>query len=178
MFEPDLQALRAADILPVFAAGNAGPNPSTSLSPANNPSAFAVGAINTQESIYGEGSRGPSACGGSNSIYPHLTAPGVSRVTTERYGQYYNPTGTSLAAPHADRRSGFAVGRVPSFVRGTSAKGILAGAVDLGISGPDMNFGYGRLDVRSAFDRLVNHEDELSLILTTLVHAHHGDDDE
>ncbi len=59
MFEPDLQALRAADILPVFAAGNAGPNPSTSLSPANNPSAFAVGAINTQESIYGESSRGP-----------------------------------------------------------------------------------------------------------------------
>ncbi len=44
---------------------------------------------------------------------------------------------------------------------------LLAGAVDLGVSGPDMNFGYGRLDVRSAFDWLVNHEDELSLILTT-----------
>ena len=43
-FEHDLQALRAAGILPIFAAGNSGPGTSTSLSPGNNPSAFAVGA--------------------------------------------------------------------------------------------------------------------------------------
>jgi len=44
-FSPDLQALKAAGIAVVFAAGNMGPDPSTSLSPANNPEGFAVGAV-------------------------------------------------------------------------------------------------------------------------------------
>ena len=43
-FEPDLAALVAAGITPVFAAGNFGPGTSTDASPANNPDAFAVGA--------------------------------------------------------------------------------------------------------------------------------------
>ena len=42
-FQPDLQALRAAGIVPVFAAGNYGPGASTSVSPANYPEALAVG---------------------------------------------------------------------------------------------------------------------------------------
>jgi subtilisin family serine protease len=42
-FELDLASLRAAGILPVFAAGNGGPSLGTSFSPANNPSAFGGG---------------------------------------------------------------------------------------------------------------------------------------
>ena len=56
-FEPDLQSLRAAGILPVFAAGNGGPSGNTSYSPSNNPSAFAVGAINNSSQIYAYSSR-------------------------------------------------------------------------------------------------------------------------
>ena len=46
-FQPDLQALRAAHILPVVAAGNDGPTAArapSDNSPANLPEAFAVGA--------------------------------------------------------------------------------------------------------------------------------------
>jgi len=42
-FQLDLRNLRAAGILPVFAAGNDGPTAGMIASPANNPEAFAVG---------------------------------------------------------------------------------------------------------------------------------------
>ena len=44
-FQPDVQALRAAGILPVFAAGNYGPGGATSVSPANYPESLSVGAV-------------------------------------------------------------------------------------------------------------------------------------
>ena len=44
-FEPDLAALVAANVTPVFAAGNFGPAAGSAPSPANNPDAFAVGSI-------------------------------------------------------------------------------------------------------------------------------------
>ncbi len=87
-FQPDLQALVAAGIVPVFAAGNYGPSSSTSVSPANYPEALAVGAINNNNQIYAYSSRGPSACGESQTIYPELVAPGVNVNTTDRYGLY------------------------------------------------------------------------------------------
>ena len=77
-FEPDFQSLRAAGILPVFAAGNGGPYTSSSYSPANNPSAFAVGSINNNDLIYSLSSRGPSNCGGTTDVFPDLVAPGVN----------------------------------------------------------------------------------------------------
>ena len=99
-FEPDLQSLRAAGILPVFAAGNSGPFANTSYSPSNNPSAFAVGAINNNSQIYGYSSRGPTTCGGSSGPFPEIVAPGVNVNTTDLYNNYYAASGTSLAAPH------------------------------------------------------------------------------
>ena len=44
-FQSDVEALRAADIGVVFAAGNGGPLPATSISPANLPGSFSVGFI-------------------------------------------------------------------------------------------------------------------------------------
>ena len=44
-FDSDLAALRAAGIVPVFAAGNAGPGAATGASPASAPSAVAVGSV-------------------------------------------------------------------------------------------------------------------------------------
>ena len=97
-FEQDLQALRAAGILPIFAAGNSGPGTGTSLSPGNNPSAFAVGATDNADQIYSGSSRGPSSCDGS--VFPEITAPGVGIHSSSLNGAYFDSTGTSLAAPH------------------------------------------------------------------------------
>src|SRR5215211_232094 len=57
-FQDDLRALLAVNILPVFAAGNYGPDPNTSVSPANYPEALAVGAADNSDTIYQDGSRG------------------------------------------------------------------------------------------------------------------------
>jgi subtilisin family serine protease len=101
-FQPDLASLRAAGILPVFAAGNYGPVPGSSASPANNPEAFAVGATDDADVLYPYSSRGPSSCG--QPFYPQLVAPGVAIHTTDLYGLYADPTGTSVAATLTIRR--------------------------------------------------------------------------
>src|SRR5690348_7154603 len=77
-FQPDLASLRAAGILPVFAAGNFGPVPGSSVSPANNPEAFAVGATDDADVLYPYSSLGPSPCG--QPVYPQLVAPGVGKI--------------------------------------------------------------------------------------------------
>jgi subtilisin family serine protease len=61
-FQPDLQSLRAAGIVSVFAAGNFGPGTSTVPSPANNPEALSVGAVDNSGVIDSSSGRGPSAC--------------------------------------------------------------------------------------------------------------------
>jgi len=151
-FEPDLQALRAAGILPVFAAGNGGPYSNTSYSPSNNPSAFAVGAIDNNSQIYAYSSRGPSTCGSSTGPFPEIVAPGVNVLTTGLYGTYYTDSGTSFAAPHVAGGLALLLSAYPNLDAGMQAGALINTAVDLGASGPDDVFGYGRLDLFSALD--------------------------
>ncbi|HHY58536.1 MAG TPA: S8 family serine peptidase [Chloroflexi bacterium] len=156
-FELDLQALRAAGILPIFAAGNAGPDAATSRSPANNPSAFAVGAVADNDMLYASSSRGPSACSGASSVYPRLTAPGVSIRTTARGGGYDdNATGTSLAAPHVAGGLALLLSAFPRLSVAQQEAALLNSAHDLGVSGADNDFGAGRLDLLAAYQWLVN----------------------
>ena len=99
-FEPDLQALRAAHILPVFAAGNAGQVAGSDTSPGNLPEAFAVGATATATTIASFSSIGPSRCGGGQ--FPALVAPGTGIRSTGRFGlDSTGLAGTSFSAPHA-----------------------------------------------------------------------------
>jgi len=151
-FEPDLEALRAAGILPVFAAGNGGPYSNTSYSPSNNPAAFAVGAVDNNDQIYAYSSRGPSTCGGSTGPFPEIVAPGVNVRTTDLYGLYAAETGTSLAAPHVAGGLALLLSAYPNLDTGMQEQALINSAVDLGASGPDDVFGYGRLDLFSAFN--------------------------
>ena len=98
-FEPDLQALRAAHVLPVFAAGNGGPGASSDTSPANLPEAFAIGAAADATAIAAFSSAGPSRCDAGQ--FPSLVAAGTGIRSTDRFG--FDATGlagTSFAAPH------------------------------------------------------------------------------
>ena len=153
-FEPDLQALRSAGILPVFAAGNAGPSSGSSFSPANNPSAFSVGAITNTSQILASSSRGPSTCGGSTSVFPKIVAPGANILTTDLYGSYYTNSGTSFAAPHVAGALALLLSAYPDLSAADQEIGLLNSAVDLGASGPDDIYGYGRLDVLAAYNGL------------------------
>ena len=153
-FELDLQSLRAAGILQVFAAGNGGPSPGTSYSPANNPSAYSVGAVDNNDALYGYSSRGPSAC--DTSTFPDLVAPGVAVHTADLYGSYTDATGTSLAAPHVSGGLALLLSAYPDLGHSEQESALIGSAVDLGAAGADNDFGHGRLDLLAAYEWLNN----------------------
>ncbi len=149
-FRADLQALRAAGIVPVFAAGNFGSGANTSVSPANYPEAIAVGAIDSRDRIWSGSSRGPSACGESPTTYPDVVAPGVNVWTTDLHGLYGYWSGTSIAAPAVSGAIALLLSSMPDSVP-ASESALLGTAADIGAAGPDNVFGRGRIDVAAAF---------------------------
>jgi serine protease AprX len=154
-FRPDLQALVSAGIVPVFAAGNYGPGGSTSVSPANYPEAFAVGATNNLDQLYAYSGKGPSACGEAATFYPELVAPGVNVSTTDLFGFYTSQSGTSVAAPHVAGGLALLLSAYPELTATQQRDALLLSAVDLGTPGPDNSFGYGRLNLPAAYDWVV-----------------------
>lgn len=148
-----IQALRAMNIAPVFAAGNPRTGPGSIGSPGNAPEAITVGATDSNDLVAPFSGRGPSFYEGEQK--PELSAPGdeiKSAVSTNGYDTY---SGTSMAAPHvtglialmvsADLRDGvrdFTVDELETFMTNS--------AVDLGPAGPDDDYGYGRIDAYAA----------------------------
>ncbi len=149
-FQPDVRALRAAGILPVFSAGNFGPSASTSASPANYPESLSVGAVGATDTVWAYSSAGPSTCGGRTRVFPDLVAPGVSVLAADRFGGYQYLTGTSIAAPHVAGAAALLVGAHPDLPVSTVESALTSTAVDLGVAGPDDRYGRGRVDVLAA----------------------------
>lgn len=159
-FEADVQTLKAADIAVVFSAGNEGPLPQSSLSPANYPESVAVGAVDSNLNIVNSSSRGPSACDGS--LYPELAAPGLNIRTADlTFGglfpdSYAVVSGTSFAAPHVSGSIALLRGAFPSLSVTQIGQALAQSAMDLGQSGPDNDFGNGMIDPLAAFNLLLN----------------------
>ena len=159
-FQADLQALRAAGILPIFSAGNSGPTSSTSFSPANYPETLAVGATDNGDFLYSLSSRGPSSCGETVTTYPDLVAPGVGIRTTDLFGAYRFVTGTSFATPHVAGVVALLLSAFPNLTPTQEEAAILSSTVDLGISGLDNEYGHGRIDAASAYLWLLNEDND------------------
>ncbi|HEX5690942.1 MAG TPA: S8 family serine peptidase, partial [Roseiflexaceae bacterium] len=156
-FQLDLQALLAAGIVPVFAAGNYGSSASTSVSPANYPEALSVGAINNNSLIYSLSSRGPTSCGSAGArTYPDVVAPGVYINSTDLYGNYWAASGTSLAAPHVSGALALLLSAFPNLTAADQRAALIGSAVDLGTAGADTAYGNGRIDVFAAYSALAN----------------------
>jgi bacillopeptidase F len=155
-FSADLDALKTAGIAVTFAAGNDGPAPLTSLSPANNAAGFATGAIDQTLALASFSARGPSACDGL--IYPKLSAPGVGiKVADLSLGglpQYAYVSGTSYAAPHAAGTLALLAAAFPEASVAELDAALTQSAHDLGVGGADNGFGYGLLDAQAAWTRL------------------------
>lgn len=155
-FRPDIQTLKAVEVAVVFSAGNDGPNPSSSSSPANYPESFSVGATDFLDNIANFSSRGPSACG--NEIFPTVAAPGVSVRTsdlTTPFGvpnpnPYTSASGTSFAAPHVSGAMALLLSAAPAATVAEVENALKLSAWDLGLVGPDNDYGYGFLNVRQA----------------------------
>ncbi len=92
-----VQAWRAAGIVPVFSAGNAGPECDSGGSPGDFLESFSVGATDVNDQIADFSSRGPSTYGKVN---PDVSAPGVNVISSVPGDGYDSFSGTSMAAPH------------------------------------------------------------------------------
>ena len=155
-FQPDLQALRSAHILPVAAAGNDGqtiPQPpalSPDNSPANLPEAFAVGAtLQGATAIAPFSSAGPSSCSGGQ--FPALVAPGTGIRSTKSGGfDATNLAGTSFSAPHVAGALALLLQVAPQLTATEQANLLTQSADDLGAPGADSIFGAGSLDLVAA----------------------------
>ena len=160
-YQPDVQALRAAGILPVFAAGNFGSRSSTSVSPGNYPESLSVGALNANGSIWSGSSRGPSSCGGRSLTrpFPDVVAPGTNVTTADRYGFFQTRSGTSFAAPHAAGALALLLSSHPGLTPDQQWTALTASATDLGPTGPDQVYGYGRVDALGALTSFQSNAD-------------------
>ncbi|OQW51879.1 MAG: hypothetical protein A4S09_09430 [Proteobacteria bacterium SG_bin7] len=86
-------------IVPIFSAGNTGPNPQTLTHPKEHPSTVVVGASNKDGSVAKTSSRGPGEFNGKLLPKPELIAPGekiYSTLPDNRFGEW---SGASMAAP-------------------------------------------------------------------------------
>ncbi len=111
-FRPMIRRWLDLGMLPVFAAGNAGPAAGSVGSPAGYPEALAVGAIDSADAVPSFSGRGPvvwqnadglGPAAGTVLAKPDLAAPGVG-ITSSTGSGYLSYSGTSMAAPARRRR--------------------------------------------------------------------------
>lgn len=165
IFTSTFDALEAAGIANVFAAGNEGPGLETLSGPQNINSSlvncFSVAALqgsNPDLLAANFSSRGPSTCESTDAslfIKPEVSAPGVNVRSAVNNGFYDNLSGTSMASPHV---AGAVLLLREAFPELTGEEILLAlyfSCRDLGISGEDNTFGMGIIDVKAAYDYLV-----------------------
>ncbi len=146
-FDGDIAALRAAGIVPVFAAGNSGPAAGTGASPATVPGAVAVGSVSSTDVVSPFSGRGPSPCGGGT--FPTLAAYG-DQVSIATPNGSASVSGTSFAAPEVTGALALLAAMVPGATPDALVDALTRGARDAGTPGPDMDTGAGVLDVPQA----------------------------
>ncbi|MEZ6000421.1 S8 family serine peptidase [Hyphomonas sp.] len=157
IFQYYFDLLSAADVAIVFAAGNTGPGPYTSTSPANTPGSFSVGSVDDDpnSTVSSFSARGAGACL-PNEVFPKIVAPGRNVKTADlTFG--FNPqaysfvSGTSFAAPQVAGALALLASAFPEKSMLELEAALEATARDLGAAGPDNDYGAGLLDVAAAY---------------------------
>ena len=162
-----VQSVRAAGIVTVHSAGNAGPNCSTIVDPAAiYAESFTVGATSSVDAIASFSSRGPVAVDGSGRRKPDIVAPGVSIRSSVRGGGYAGGwSGTSMAGPHVAGLVALLISANPALRGDVEAieeiirQSALRLTTNEGCGGdttstmPNNTFGWGRIDALAAHQR-------------------------
>jgi uncharacterized repeat protein (TIGR01451 family) len=147
VFRSDLQALRAAGIVPVFSAGNEGPYHSSLRSPASYPEAIAVGATDDLDQVTDFSSHGPSPW---DEVKPEVVAPGILIRSALPGGTYGVKQGTSMAAPHVAGVVALMLQADPTLTVAEIEEILSSSAVPLGETIPNNASGWGRVDAYEA----------------------------
>lgn len=152
-FLPTIEALQAAGIFPVFAAGNSGPTAGSISSPASNPGVFAVGASDSDDEVASFSGRGPSPFG---EVKPAVVGPGVSILSTIPGGIYGEKSGTSMATPHVSGLGALMRAVSPTVSVQAMAALITGTAHPLTVTVPNNDSGWGRIDAYAALVALTH----------------------
>jgi thermitase len=141
VLETKINSAYANGAVVVAAAGNEGltSQPAQPQYPAAYGNVIAVSATNENDGLAGFSSRGS---------WVDLAAPGTHILSTGAGGGYYQESGTSEAAPYVSALAGLLAskGKTASQIR----QRMQSTATDLGASGDDPKFGYGRINARRA----------------------------
>lgn len=143
-------------MVPVFANGNSGPNPSTTGTPGGYPHSFAVGATNSSDGIAYFSSRGPITWEGKKYIKPDVSAPGYGILSVKDGGGYKSLSGTSMACPHVSGVCAVVLSANPNLSVDQVIKIIEETSQDLGEAGKDNTFGVGRVNVSKAVEKALS----------------------
>lgn len=160
--------LRNLGVVVVGAAGNNGPGGSTAQTPANFPICISVGATTSTDAIASFSSRGPSPeqPPWSNRLYwsrqdwdyinPVISAPGANIRSAVPGGGYYSLDGTSMSAPHVAGAAAILLQKKPDLDH-DEIFNLLTDYADRPSGGapyPNNNYGWGRLNVKTALDNV------------------------
>lgn len=157
-----VEAVRAAGIVTVQSAGNAGPQCGTVNTPAAiYDASFTTGAVSNTGDIAGFSGRGPTADGIAK---PDIVAPGVGIYSTIFDGGYAELSGTSMASPHVAGLVALLISAEPSLAGDVDAiEAIITQAAvpkttsqgcggDTADSVPNHVFGWGLIDAAAAIE--------------------------
>ena len=160
-----VEAHRAAGIMSVVSAGNAGSGCGTWRDPpAIYAAAYSVGAIDSSEDWPSFSSRGPATKSGSPALLkPDIVAPGVAIRSATPSG-YGNSSGTSMASPHVAGAVALIWSAHPSlkndvdatsWLLGSTAKRLPSLVESCGgdyVNGPNNSWGSGLVNVLAAYN--------------------------
>ncbi|MDT7883385.1 MAG: S8 family peptidase [Thermoflexus sp.] len=128
----------------VAAAGNDGVN--ELFYPAAYPGVIGVAATDSADQ---------QAFFSNSGAHVDLAAPGVQILSTMLDSQYASMDGTSMATPHVAGVAGLVWSARPALTASQVCGALLRTAVDLGTSGRDDIYGYGRLNAEAAVRSVV-----------------------
>jgi serine protease AprX len=157
-----VEAQRAAGIMTIVSAGNEGPACSTlGTAPAHYAAAYSVGALDVGTgTIASFSSRGPVLVDGSRRTKPDITAPGVRVRSAIRGGGYTSFSGTSMAGPHVVGAIALLWSARPELKNQIALTETLLNESAVRVEAADCEstsllnnvYGFGRLDVKAAYD--------------------------
>ncbi|HBC74657.1 MAG: hypothetical protein A2008_00315 [Candidatus Wallbacteria bacterium GWC2_49_35] len=147
---------RAANIYPLFAAGNSGPSPKTVGTPGGFPHSVAVGASTSADKIASFSSRGPVAWDGVTYVKPDVSAPGENIYSAVPGGKWGSKSGTSMATPLVAGVIALLYQAKPELSIDEITQILETTGKDLGEPGKDNIFGSCRIDVYQAVTRVLN----------------------
>jgi type VII secretion-associated serine protease mycosin len=134
-------------VVVVAAAGNDRANGSPTSYPGADPGVIAVAATDSGDTVAAYSNAGgyvDVAAPGSGILSTYPTALGASGYATMN--------GTSMASPHVAAAAALLLGARPDLTPDQVETALESSAADLGATGRDNDYGYGRIDAAAALD--------------------------